>query len=312
MDSNGPGGSTTGSVPSRPRARGPRFGIGREGGRSLAIALVSTVVVFGLMAYVVVNSEGWPRVQEAFLDPEVFWYSLPKLISKFWTNVQLFLIAEVLILAFGLLLAVLRSLPGPVFTPFRIMATLYVDVSRALPGILIILALGLGIPALRIPGMPKDEFFWAIVVLTLVYSAYVSEVYRAGIESVHASQSAAARSLGLSQIQTMRHVIVPQAIRRVIPPLLNDFIGLQKDTVLVSYIGIVEVFRQTQIITAAKFNFTPYVATALIFLVITIPLARFTDWLIARERRRGQGQVAQGNRGGIAVADSGGKSRGRV
>jgi len=282
--------------------------MGGEGGRSIAIALVSTVVVFGLLGYVIVNSEGWPRVQEAFLNPEIFWYSVPKLVSKFWTNVQLFLIAEVLILTFGLLLAVLRSLPGPVFTPFRIMATLYVDIFRAIPGILIILALGLGMPALRIPGVPKDEFFWAIVVLTLVYSAYVSEVYRAGIESVHGSQSAAARSLGLSQVQTMRHVIVPQAIRRVIPPLLNDFIGLQKDTVLVLFIGLVEVFKQTQIISAAKFNFTPYVVTALIFLVITIPLARFTDWLIAREQRKGQGQVARGNRSGLTL---GGWGRGR-
>ena len=140
--------------------------------------------------------------------------------------------------------------------------------------------------------MPKDEFFYALVVLTLVYSAYVSEVYRAGIESIHPSQSAAARSLGLSQLQTMRYVVVPQAVRRVIPPLLNDFIGLQKDTVLVSYIGVVEIFRETQILSAASFNFTPYVATALVFVLVTIPLARFTDWLIARERgRRDSGGV---------------------
>ena len=308
MDPDGALATTPGPVP--PRAtRGPRFGLGAEGTRSLLIATASTLVVFGIVAYVVVNSPGWPRVQERFLDQEIFWASLPKLISKFWVNIQLFLLAEVLILAFGLLLAVLRSLPGPVFFPFRLMATVYVDVFRALPGILIIIALGLGIPALRIPGVPSDEFFWAIVVLTLVYSAYVSEVYRAGIESVHPSQAAAARSLGLSQLQTMRHVVVPQAIRRVVPPLLNDFIGLQKDTVLVSYIGIVEVFRQTQIMVAATFNFTPYVATALIFLVITIPLARFTDWLIARERRRGQGQVAQGNRGGLIL---GGRDRGQT
>jgi polar amino acid transport system permease protein len=217
---------------------------------------------------------------------------LPKVVSKFWVNVQLFLMAEALILVFGLLLAVMRSLPGPVFFPLRLLATVYVDLFRALPGILVILMLGLGIPALRIEGVPKDEFFYALVVLTLVYSAYVSEVYRAGIDSVHPSQGAAARSLGLSQLQTMRFVIVPQAVRRVIPPLLNDFIGLQKDTVLVSYIGVVEIFRETQILSAATFNFTPYVATALVFVVVTIPLARFTDWLIARERgRRGTGGV---------------------
>ena len=291
MDPDGSLSGSIGSVPPPRSTRGPRFGLGAEGARSLLIATVSTVAVFGLIGFVVVNSAGWPRVQAQFLDAKIFWEALPKIVAKFWVNIQLFVIAEILILVFGLLLAVLRSLPGPVFFPLRLMATIYVDVFRALPGLLVIVALGIGLPALKIPGIPKDEFFWAVVVLTLLYSAYVSEVYRAGIESVHASQTAAARSLGLSQIQTMRHVIVPQAIRRVIPPLLNDFIGLQKDTVLVSYIGVVEIFRQSQIIAAAKFNFTPYVATALVFLVVTIPLARFTDWLIARERRKGRGTV---------------------
>jgi polar amino acid transport system permease protein len=288
MDPEGVLSPPSGSVPPARATRGPRLGLGSEGARSLLIAIVSSIVFFGLIAYVVVNSAGWPRVQAQFLDAELFWASLPKVVSKFWVNVQLFLIAEALILVFGLLLAVLRSMPGPVVFPLRLMATLYVDIFRAVPGVLVIIALGIGIPALRIQGIPKDEFFWAIVVLTLVYSAYVSEVYRAGIESVHASQSAAARSLGLSQLQTMRHVVVPQAVRRVIPPLLNDFIGLQKDTVLVSFIGVVEIFRQTQILTAANFNFTPYVATALVFLVVTIPLARFTDWLVARDRRKRQ------------------------
>jgi polar amino acid transport system permease protein len=288
--------------------RGPRAGLGSEGLRSVLVAAVSTIVFFGVIAWVVVNSPGWPSFQEAFLNGPIFWESLPKVASKFLVNIRLFLIAEVLILVFGLLLAVLRSLPGPVFYPLRLIATVYVDVFRALPGVLVIFALGLGIPALRIEGVPNDEFFYAVVVLTLVYSAYVSEVYRAGIESIHASQTAAARSLGLSQVQTLRHVVVPQAIRRVIPPLLNDFIGLQKDTVLVSYIGVVEIFRQTQILQAATFNFTPYLATALVFLVVTIPLARFTDWLIARQRRGGQGQVATGNRRGLAL---GGWSRRR-
>lgn len=281
--------STAGAVRPPRASRGPRFGLGAEGARSLVVAAISTVVVFGLIGYVVVTSAGWPEVQRYFFDGEIFRESLGKVLPKFLVNVRLFLVAELLILVFGLLLAVLRSLPGPVFFPLRLMATVYVDVFRALPGILVILMLGIGIPALEIEAIPKDEFLWAVVVLTLLYSAYVSEVFRAGIESVHPSQAAAARSLGLSQVQTMRHVVVPQAIRRVIPPLLNDFIGLQKDTVLVSYIGLVEIFRQTQIMSAAKFNFTPYVATALVFLVVTIPLARLTDWLIARERRKGQG-----------------------
>jgi polar amino acid transport system permease protein len=307
MDPDGALAGSTGSAPPARSTRGPAFGLGAEGVRSLLITVVSTIVVFGAIALVVVNAPGWPRFQETFLNGPIFWDALPKVAAKFLVNVRLFLIAEVLILVFGLLLAILRSLPGPVFFPVRLMATVYVDVFRALPGVLIIFALGLGIPALRIPGLPTDEFLIAVVVLTLIYSAYVSEVYRAGIESIHASQTAAARSLGLSQVQTLRFVVVPQAVRRVIPPLLNDFIGLQKDTVLVSYIGLVEIFRQTQVLQAAKFNFTPYVATALVFLVVTIPLARFTDWLVLRERRRGQGggprpAVDAGRRGVGGVA----------
>jgi polar amino acid transport system permease protein len=298
MDPDGALPQSIGAVPP-PRTRGPRYGLGAEGARSLLIALVSTVVVFGVVGYIVVNSPGWPRVQDAFLYGPNYWESLPKVVAKFWVNVQLFLLAEVLILAFGLVLAILRGLPGPVFFPLRLAATAYVDIFRALPGLLVVIVLGIGIPALRIEGVPKDEFIYAVIALTLIYSAYVSEVYRAGIESVHPSQHAAARSLGLSQTQALRYVIVPQAVRRVIPPLLNDFIGLQKDTVLVSTIGVVEIFRQSQILVAANFNFTPYVATALVFLIVTIPLARFTDYLVARQQRRGQGQVARGNRRGI-------------
>ena len=273
--------------------------------RSLLIAAVSTAVVFGLLAVLVTNAAGWPRFQAAFLNGPIFWESLPKVVDKFWLNVQLFLIAEVLILVLGLLLAVLRSLPGPVFFPARLFATVYVDLFRAVPGVLIIFMLGFGMPSLRIPGIPKDEFFWAVVALTLLYSAYVSEVYRAGIDSIHPSQTAAARSLGLSQVQTLQYVVVPQAVRRVIPPLLNDFIGLQKDTVLVSFLGVVEIFNEAGILESARFNFTPYLATALVFIVVTLPLARFTDWLLARERNRRSG-------GGVRVAaagPAGGRSR---
>jgi len=273
-----------------PDPRGPRRARERENRqlavRSTLIAIVSSIVFFGLLGWIVANSPGWPAFQRAFLDPELFAKTIPRLAEAFWVNVQLFLLAEVFILAFGLLLAVMRSLPGPVLFPLRAMATVYVDGFRALPGILVIYMLGLGIPRLGLPGVPKDEFFWAIVTLTLLYSAYVSEVYRAGIDSVHPSQEAAARSLGLSRAQSLRYVVLPQAVRRVIPPLLNDFIGLQKDTVLVSFIGIVEIFRTAQIISAATFNYTPYVAVAVVFLVVTIPLARLVDWLISRDRRR--------------------------
>jgi len=235
---------------------------------------------------VVANAPGWAEVRSQFFDAHWFDYSLPKIVNAFGVNVQLFCLAEVLILALALLLAVLRSLPGPVFFPLRLIATLYADTFRAIPGLLIVTLLGFGVPGLGIAGVPTDPFIYAVVALTLVYSAYVSEVYRAGIESIHPSQEAAARSLGLTRVQTLRYVILPQAVRRVMPPLLNDFIGLQKDTILVSYIGVVEAFRESSIIQAAKFNSTPFVALALVFLVITIPLARFTDWLVAHDRRR--------------------------
>ena len=234
----------------------------------------------------IVNSPGWPEAKRAFFDWSEFRDSLPEIASAFQTNVKIFLIAEVFILVFALVLAVLRSLPGPVFFPLRALAIVYADLFRGIPTILVIYILGFGAPALGLAGIPTSTIFWGIVSLVLVYSAYVSEVYRAGIESVHPSQEAAARSLGLTRGQTLRFVILPQAVRRVIPPLLNDFIGLQKDSALVALLGTVEAFRQSQINVAATFNYTPYLATALLFVAITIPLARFTDWLVARDRRR--------------------------
>ena len=270
----------------RVAGRASRILGGPGGGRSLAVAAASTVVVFGLLALVVRNSAGWDDVREAFFYGPEFRESFPDILERFGTNVQLFLLAEVFILAWGLALAVLRSLPGPVFFPLRFLSAAYTDVFRGIPTILLIFLLGFGVPALQLPGVPNSQFFWATVSLVLVYSAYVSEVYRAGIDSVHPSQEAAARSLGLNQFQALRHVVLPQAIRRVVPPLLNDFIGLQKDTALVALLGVVEAFRQSQIEVAGSFNYTPYVATAAIFLALTIPLTRLTDYLIARERRR--------------------------
>jgi polar amino acid transport system permease protein len=259
---------------------------GGGGGRSLLIAAVSTLVFFGAAVLVVVNSPGWDEVRQAFFYGPEFRESFPDILEKFWTNVKLFLVAEVFILVWGLVLAVLRSLPGPVFFPLRFLSAAYTDVFRGIPTILLIFLLGFGVPALQISGVPRSQFFWAAVSLVLVYSAYVAEVYRAGIDSVHPSQEAAARSLGLTRFQALRHVVLPQAIRRVVPPLLNDFIGLTKDTALVALLGVVEAFRQSQIEVAGSFNYTPYVATAVIFLALTIPLTRLTDWLIARERSR--------------------------
>ncbi|MDP8903948.1 MAG: amino acid ABC transporter permease [Chloroflexota bacterium] len=260
------------------------FGRLRPGG--VMVATVSTVVVFGAIGFIVVNAPGWERVQASFFDPVAFARALPRLASSLWVNVQLFLLGELFILAFALLLAVMRSLPGPIFFPFRLMAVSYIELFRALPGVLVIFLLGLGVPGLRIPEVTNDPFFWGLVALVLVWSAYVAEVYRAGIEGVHPSQEAAARSLGLSRLQALRFVVLPQAVRRVIPPLLNDFIGLQKDTALVSFIGVIEIFRRTQIVAQGAFNFTPYLVCGLFFLVLTIPLSRLVDYLAMRDRRR--------------------------
>jgi polar amino acid transport system permease protein len=257
-----------------------------SGARSILIALASTLVFATAAVLLVTNAAGWPAVRQAFFNGEVFRESLEVIPEAFLLNVRIFLIAEAVILVLALGLAVLRSLPGPVFFPLRALAVVYADLFRGVPTILVIYLLGFGVPALQIAGVPNDPLFWGVVALILVYSAYVSEVYRAGIESVHPSQEAAARSLGLSRTKALRFVVLPQAVRRVVPPLLNDFIGLQKDTALVALLGPVEAFRSSQIEVASTFNYTPYVVTALIFILLTIPLARFTDWLVARDRRR--------------------------
>ena len=261
---------------------------GGSGRRAVVVATISTLVFFGLIVLLVVNAAGWPDVKHAFFDRSIFEESFPEIARAFLVNVKIFLIAEVFILVFALFIAVLRGLPGPVFFPIRALATVYTDLFRGIPTILVIYILGFGVTALQLPGVPVSPLFWGAVALVLVYSAYVSEVYRAGIESVHPSQAAAARSLGLTHGQTLRFVVIPQAVRRVIPPLLNDFIGLQKDTALVALLGVVEAFRQSQIDVSATFNYTPYICTAILFISITIPMARFTDWLIARDKRRQQ------------------------
>jgi polar amino acid transport system permease protein len=291
------GGTPPGSAPQPAPDAGSRrsriLGGGVEGARGVAIALISTAVFFTVLVVLVLNSPGWPEIKEQFFDLDVFLDSFPQIAEQFLINVQAFLIAEVFILILGLLLAVLRSLPGPVFFPIRAMAIGYVDLFRGIPTILVIYILGFGAPALQLRGVPDSPFFWGIVALVLVYSAYVSEVYRAGIESVHPSQVAAARSLGLSRWKALRFVVIPQAVRRVIPPLLNDFIGLQKDTALLALIGVLETFRRSQVDVAGAFDYTPYLATALLFVALTIPLARLTDWLINRERRRREAGAVQ-------------------
>jgi polar amino acid transport system permease protein len=283
------------SEPPELPGRGPGIlsGLRQEGVRGVLIAVVSTIAVVTAIVFAVTRSPNWPAVKEAFFNGEEFRSSFPDIAEKFVRNIEYFLVAEVFILAFALLLAVMRSLTGPVFFPIRAMSIVYTDLFRGIPTILVVYLLGFGVPTLSLAGVPSSATFWAVVALILSYSAYVAEVYRAGIESVHPSQAAAARSLGLSRLQTLRFVVIPQAVRRVIPPLLNDFVGLQKDTALVAFVVVVpEAFKEAQIIQNADFNFTPLLAAALLFLLVTIPMTRLVDWLVARQRRRRQGGAA--------------------
>ena len=248
-------------------------------------------MLVALIAWLIVSSAGWSAVQAQFFNWDIFAESFPEVLRAFPVNIEIFLAAEAIVLVLGLLLALMRSLRAPIFFPLRAFSIVYCDVFRGIPTILLVYLLGFGAPALQLPGVPKSPLLWGIIALSLVYSAYVAEVYRAGIESVHPSQDQAARSLGLSHSQSLRYVVLPQAVRRVIPPLLNDFIGLQKDSALIAVLGVVEALRQAQINSAATFNYTPYLATAVLFLAMTIPLTRFVDWLVARQRRREAGLV---------------------
>jgi polar amino acid transport system permease protein len=260
--------------------------------RDLTIAGTSTALFLVAVAVLLVRSPGWSVVKDAFFNPEAARRVLPELVDAFWLTVRLFLTAEVAILVVAMLIAVLRGLRSPVFTPLRLLAVVYTDIVRGIPTILLIYLFGFGIPALNLQGLPDSELFWGWAALVVSYSAYVAEVFRAGIESVHPSQRAAARSLGLRQAQSLRFVVLPQAVRRVVPPLLNDFISLQKDTALVSVLGPVELLRAAQIDASFNFNFTAYVMAAIFFIMLTIPMARFTDWVSDRMRSRQQGSGA--------------------
>ncbi len=257
-----------------------------EGARGALIAFASTLVVFGLIVWLVLSSETWPQVRQQFLNGEDFRASFPEVLSGFWVDVKLFLVAQVLILVFALVVAVIRNLRGPAFFPLRVLAIVYIDLFRGIPLLLVILLLGFGVPALQLDGVPTDPRFWGVTALVLSYSAYTAEVYRAGIESVHESQRSAARALGLTQWQALRFAILPQAVRNVIPALLNGLVSLQKDVALVSVLGIREAVREAEIYTARTFNYTSYVAATVLFLLASVPVARFTDWYTARDRRR--------------------------
>lgn len=258
----------------------------RQRRRSSAIAATSTLVLVAVAVVAVSSAPGWADVRRSFFSWSDFTESMRDVAPAFWLNVRVFLVAEALILVLSLAVALVRSSRTAVLFPLRVVATTYVDIFRGIPSLLVLFLLGFGVPGLQLRGVPNDPVFWATVALVLSYSAYVSEVFRSGIDSVHESQRSAARSLGLSNAQALRFVVLPQAVRRVTPPLLNDFIALQKETSLVGVIGPIEAARQAQIYSSRTFNFTSYLAAAALFLAATIPLTRLTDHLLRRQRRR--------------------------
>ena len=261
----------------------------RQALRRTVVAAASTLVVLGLVGLVVVRSPGWDRVRETYFNADEARSALPAILDGFVTNIRLFLVAEVLILMLALVVALIRVVPSPGLAPLKVLAVLYTDVSRGTPTILVVYLIGFGLPALRLQGVPVDLFALGVIALTFSYGGYVAEVLRSGIASVHPSQWASGRSLGLSYGQTMRAVVLPQAVRRVIPPLVNDFASLQKDTALISLLGVVEAMRAAQVEAGRAFNFTPYVVAAVGFILLSVPFARLTDYLSLRMTRRDQG-----------------------
>jgi polar amino acid transport system permease protein len=245
--------------------------------RGQAIAAVSSLVIIGGLAAWVLTSPGWPEVRELFFNWDVFKESFPEVLEGFWLDVKAFMIVEAAVLVVALALAVLRTSRAPALFPLRLLTTFYVDVFRGIPTILLVYLVGFGIPALRLSGLPTDPVVLGGIALGLSYSAYVTEVYRAGIRSVHRGQRDAALAVGLTEAQAMRHVILPQAIRRVTAPLLNDFVALQKDVALISILGPQEAFRIAQIVQGETFNYTPLIAAALLYLAVTVPLARVVE-----------------------------------
>ena len=260
----------------------------RQGTKSVVISLISTVVLAVVVWVTLISTPGWERVKATFFDLDVAVASFPRIWQGFLLNLQVLAASAVLVLIFGLLLATIRTLRGPVWLPLRALAAGYTDLFRGLPLIIVLYLVGFGIPGLEFIPVRLPYAFWGTVALTLTYSAYVAEVFRAGIEAVHPSQRQAARSLGLSHAKTMRLVVFPQAVRKVTPALMNDFVSLQKDVGLISVLGAVDAVRAAQIETAHFFNFTPYIVAGLLFVLLAIPTIRLTDWYTARVRAREQ------------------------
>jgi polar amino acid transport system permease protein len=252
---------------------------------SVLLAAGSTAVVGVILIVAVTGSPGWDRVRGSFFDWGIARDSFPAVLDGLWLNIRMLVVCAVLAFALGLLIAVLRTLRGPVFFPVRAMATVYTYAFRGVPMIIVIYLFAFGIPGLRLQGTP-NIYVLGGAALVVAYGAYLAEVFRAGIESVHPSQLAAARSLGLTYRQTMRHVVLPQAIRRVAPPLLNDTVSLQKDVGLISLAGPIDAVRAAQIATAENFNYTPYIVAAVLFVLLALPLIAVTDWVTLRAARR--------------------------
>ncbi|WP_392968606.1 amino acid ABC transporter permease [Streptomyces sp. LN245] len=294
-DGEMPGGDTTDGheayVPSPRRIERERHRR-RRARRSAAVAALSTLVTAVVLYLVVVGAPGWPRTKETFFDASFAREAFPKVLEGLWLNLRLFVVCGVVVLVLGTLTAVARTLRGPMYWPVRALAAAYTDFFRGLPLIICLSIVVFGVPALQLQGVTNDPVLLGGAGLVLTYSAYVAEVVRAGIESVHPSQRAAARSLGLTTRQTLRHVVLPQAVRRQVPPLLNDMVSLQKDTSLVSIGGAVEAMRSADILVGRSLNYTAYIVAALLFVALTIPMTRFTDWVTARmDRRRSQGGI---------------------
>jgi polar amino acid transport system permease protein len=253
--------------------------------RSVLLAALSTAVVGTLLGVGITGAPGWDRVKSSFFDWDVATKYLPDILDGLWLNVRLLVVCAVLALALGLLIATLRTLRGPVFFPVRALATGYTYTFRGLPLIIVIYLMAFGVPGLRLQGTPSVLVLGGAA-LVITYGAYLAEVFRAGIESVHPSQLAAARSLGLTYRQTMRHVVLPQAVRRVAPPLLNDTVALQKDVGLVSLAGPIDAVRAAQIGVAGDANYTPYIVAGVLFVLLALPLIGVTDWVTLRAARR--------------------------
>ena len=266
----------------------------RQRVRSAAVASTSTALVVGLVLWLLPKTSGWQKVRQSFFDWAVFRRTFGTIARAFWFDVQIFVVCAPCIVAVGLLVAITRNARAPALFPLRLLAAAYTDVVRGVPVILWITLLGFGVPGL----LQTREWYgkliiWGGVALVVTYSAYVAEVFRAGIESVHESQRAAARSLGLSAGQTMRSVVLPQAVRRVVPPLMNDLVSLQKDVALISILGPVEALRRANIWKDRLFDFTPFVVAAVLFLAVSVPLTRLTDYLLQRERRQMSGTAVR-------------------